>query len=61
MSKNKIFQEGDIVFWNDPADETSAKYTIAEIDYFENTCLLVNDYSETEAYISELTYISIIK
>jgi hypothetical protein len=51
----KQFNIGDEVYWNDPEDGLcSAYYTIAEL-YNDDIVLLVNGYSETEAFIHELS------
>ena len=47
------FKKGDIVEWDDPEGLTSTIYKIQEC--YEDHCLLVNEYSETEALYTEIS------
>ena len=50
--KMKKYKVGDAVYWNDPAEETSDYYVIADIS--GEIYLLVNEDSEVQAYYNEL-------
>ena len=57
--KNVVITYGAKVYWNDPEGLTSDYYRIKEIDLLNNTCLLFNDYSETQAHFRELSNVPI--
>lgn len=49
--------EGDIVFWNDPAGLTSDCYVISHF-ISEEIVYIYNDYSEAEVYSHELELVN---
>lgn len=67
----KQFTKGQLVFWNDPADETSGKYKVLDpyaernedvteedIAEFDDRVILIGSgYSEAEVYAQELDII----